>query len=472
MKYLLLGLHRLPILSSLLIAFCSFSSLLSPSRVVKNVVHTEFFPNLSQQNLDIFTHQPTSCPQNHTTTTPIVTDMLLKGIGWTQKGDKKRDYADRILISRNSSNLSPNFVVLGGGNAPDSNEIALEKNILYFQRTLKELGHNSENASIFFANGNDGQPSIRYIDQKGKQQFKVPSIPGLTGKSNFENLQTWMQNQTQANQKKPIFMYFTGHGIANNRDLNNSSLTLWDNDLMSVQKFSQMLDNLPNQNPIALVMVQCFSGSFANFIYEGGNPQRPVALQSRCGFFATIKTLPSVGCTPLVNEADYRDYSSSFFAGLSGRNRVGKKVASADYNLDGKVSYAEAHAFAKVDAYTMDLPISTSEAWLQEQVSNQRAEVIFKQSINTVRKTARPGQKYVIDQIIKMFKLNPNQSYQANLDALPVSQIQKIEQKAYIGRLGMELLNVGMEKLIRTSADKSKLGVLEKLLKCENSFWN
>jgi hypothetical protein len=72
-----------------------------------------------------------------------------------------------------------------------------------------------------------------------------------------------------------------------------------------------------------------------------------------------------VGCTPAVNEADYRDYSSSFFAGLSGRDRTGKPVPSADYDGDGKVSYAEAHAFAKVDEYTTDLPISTSETWLQ-----------------------------------------------------------------------------------------------------------
>ncbi|NJN20892.1 MAG: hypothetical protein HC812_06460 [Leptolyngbya sp. RL_3_1] len=95
------------------------------------------------------------------------------------------------------------------------------------------------------------------------------------------------------------------------------------------------------------MMAQCFSGAFANLIYEGGDPEGPVALQTRCGFFATVETRPSVGCTPLVNEADYEDYSSSFFAGLSGRDRVGNPAPSADYDQDGQVTYAEAHAFTK-----------------------------------------------------------------------------------------------------------------------------
>ena len=36
----------------------------------------------------------------------------------------------------------PNFLVIAGGASPESNEIALEKNVLYFQRTLKNMGLN------------------------------------------------------------------------------------------------------------------------------------------------------------------------------------------------------------------------------------------------------------------------------------------------------------------------------------------
>ncbi|NEP43680.1 MAG: Caspase domain-containing protein, partial [Okeania sp. SIO2H7] len=234
---------------------------------------------------------------------------------------------------------SPNFLVFAGGGDRYSNEIALEKNVLYFQRTLKNMGFNPLSAGTFFAHGNNEEATIRYLDSEGNQQFKAPRIPYLEGATTRRNLQNWLNETADGTVNSPIFFYFTGHGIKNEEDANNNSLLLWRNKLLSVQELSQMLDELPPNIPVVTMMAQCFSGSFANIIYQGGDPNKPVALQTRCGFFATIKTLPSVGCTPEVNEADYEDYSSSFFAGLSGINRVGEKVASADYNGDGKVSY-------------------------------------------------------------------------------------------------------------------------------------
>ena len=81
----------------------------------------------------------------------------------------------------------PNFLVIAGGASPESNEIALEKNVIYFQRTLKNMGVNSPSTSIFFANGNNGEASIRYLDPQRQQRFKVPNIPGLNGSSNLNN---------------------------------------------------------------------------------------------------------------------------------------------------------------------------------------------------------------------------------------------------------------------------------------------
>lgn len=361
-----------------------------------------------------------------------------------------------------------NFLVLAGGGAPDHNEIALEKNVLYFQRTLSLLGYEPKDASVYFANGNNGEATIRYIDDAGNEKFKVPAIPELKGASTLDNLTSWVQQASQT-PKKPVLMYFTGHGIPNKQDLNNNALTLWNRKSMSVKEFSTMLDKMPQETPVAVVMAQCFSGSFANFIYTGGNPQRPIALQTRCGFFATVKTRPSVGCTPLVNEADYKDYSSSFFAGLSGKNRIGQPVASADYNKDNKVSYAEAHAFAKVDEQTMDLPISTSESWLQEKATSLDIKRIMQQPINEIIRTARSEQKYVVNSIVKMFNWNSTKSYGDNYDQLRASEHDTQEEQAYLKRLGMELVDISMESNIRKSGSRSEIATLDKLLRCESS---
>ena len=366
---------------------------------------------------------------------------------------------------------SPNFLVFAGGGDRYSNEIALEKNVLYFQRTLKNLGFNPLFASTFFASGNNEEATIRYLDFWGNEQFKAPRIPYLQGAATRGNLQNWFNETANQNVNRPLFFYFTGHGIKNEEDSNNNYLLMWKNKLVSVQELSQMLDKLPAETPVVTMMAQCFSGSFANIIYRGGDPNKGIALQSRCGFFATIKTLPSVGCTPEVNEADYEDYSSSFFAGLSGINRIGEKVASADYNRDGKVSYAEAHAFAKVDEKTMDLPVSTSEVWLQEMAGENEEQKIWNQGISSLLSTARPERKYVVNFIVNRFNFDPQKSYFENGNGLSEEVLENEVEMAYVLRLGMELVNIGMEREIRQGFDRNAQAILDRLIECEGGSW-
>lgn len=363
----------------------------------------------------------------------------------------------------------PNFLVMGGGGAPSYNEIALEKNILYFQRTLETLGLDLAAVSTFFANGTDGQPTVRYLDGR-KERFKVPEIPQLAGASTLSNFQNWIRQTVEAGDQRPVFFYFTGHGYRNPRDVNNNAMILWGEELLSVQQLSNSLNQLPQTTPVVTMMSQCYAGAFANFIYENGDPRRSVALQTRCGFFATIKTRPSVGCTPEVNEADYRDYSSSFFAGLSGRDRTGQVMPSADYNRDSQVSYAEAHAFAKVNGQSTDLPVSTLEVWLQEKSGVSQSQIL-NQPMTQVLASARPEQKYVVDSLIQQFGLNVDSSFVESTKRVAFRSLSQ-EQQAYLSRLGMELFNIGAEQQIRKQGDAAKLAIIDRLITCESGSWN
>ncbi|MGI0494513.1 Caspase domain-containing protein [Alkalinema pantanalense CENA528] len=377
------------------------------------------------------------------------------------------------------------FLVLSGGGSPESNEIAIEKNVLYFQRTLKTLGFNPKQAAIWFANGNTGEKTVRFLDKQNEETFKAPEIHHLNGASTVENVKQSLQKQQNL---KPLFFYFTGHGYHNKENENDNAMILWKNRFLTVKKFTKMLDQLPPKKPVVSVMVQCYAGAFANLIYEGGNPKNPVAHHDRCGFFATVKQLPSVGCTPEVNEADYEDYSSSFFAGLSGINRVGQPVESADYDRNGRIAFREAHAFAKVDEQAADLPISTSEAWLQEQLSKTDRDRILEKPINQWLKFARPEQRHVVTTLTQRLKLNPQLSLTTNLERNPVKEADELAN-TYAGRLTMELWNIGAEQKIRQSSPKAKsfpkaksldpkakpqtaIGILEKLLNCEAASLN
>jgi hypothetical protein len=372
-----------------------------------------------------------------------------------------------------STQGKPNFLVFGGGGAPSYNEIAIEKNVLYFQRTLKTLGFATSTPQIYFANGNDGQKTVRFIDPKTDEEtFKAPEIKGLLGAATWPNLRNAIAKVAQSKMpQQPLFFYFTGHGSRNPKNVNNNALILWDEQDVTVQDFASQLDRLPPATPIVTVMVQCYSGAFANLIYEKGDPQRPVALQTRCGFFATIKQRPSVGCTPSVDEADYEDYSSSFFAGLSGVNRVGRPVASADYDKDGRVSFREAHAFAKVDEKAADLPLSTSESWLRDRMEDKDVASTMETAIETVLATARPEQKYVVETIAQEFGFDRSRSFTTNADAVPL--IRRVDElaKTNLTRLQLELINIAAEQSVRQGDDPAAIAILDRLLECENGSW-
>jgi hypothetical protein len=364
-----------------------------------------------------------------------------------------------------------NFLVLSGGPEPANNEIALEKNALYFQRTLRVFGVEPADASLYFANGDDGQQTVRYLGPDKKEQFKAPEIPYLRGPSTRGSFQQWLSRTLQERSSRPIFLYFTGHGGLNSEDPDNNYLMLWGDRSLSVRSLSRALDRLEPEVPVVAVMSQCYAGSFANFIYEGGDLERPVAAQTRCGFFATVKERPSVGCTPEADEADYRDYSSSFFAGLSGTSRVGQPVASADYDGDGRVSFAEAHAFAKVDGETSDWPVSTSEIWLQRQASRDDEDELAERPIRELMREARPEQRHVIESLGRRLGIELEGSFLENEDLLFEAMDQR-RQHAFVMRLWMEMLSLAMESRLRREAVPGKLAVLERLQACERGSWH
>jgi hypothetical protein len=89
-------------------------------------------------------------------------------------------------------------------------------------------------------------------------------------------------------------------------------------------------------------------------------------MHARAGFFSQVHDRAAAGCTPDVDEADYQEYSSFFWAALAGRTRAGVALPSVDYDKDGIVSFSEAHAYAVLASDTIDIPVRTSDALLRE----------------------------------------------------------------------------------------------------------
>lgn len=108
---------------------------------------------------------------------------------------------------------------------------------------------------------------------------------------------------------------------------------------------------------------------------------------------------------------------------------------------------------------------------VQNQANKKAQETILSQSISTTLTTARSEQKYVVNYIIKMFNLNPEKSFRENQRTILRGKATTEEQKAYLTRLSMELLNIGMEKQVRDSQNLQAISILERLIQCENGYW-
>lgn len=275
------------------------------------------------------------------------------------------------------------LLVMGGGSRPSSNQVSLEKNVNYFYRVIKRLGLDTAQRDIMFACGDDpGQADVQYIATasddpqvmrlidmlvgpgKGQsKQYRAHDIGGGEIASSKPHIVKWFdEHADQLGQDDKLLLYFTGHGGRGEKTNDqNTTLYLWPNHNIRMTDFTGELDKLDPQTPVVMVMVQCFSGGFANVIFNEGDPDKGLAEHNRCGFFAAVHSRPAAGCTAHVNEADYKEYSSYFWAALSGEDRLGVPVDRPDYDGDGKTSYLEAHAFALIYSDSTDLSMTTTD---------------------------------------------------------------------------------------------------------------
>lgn len=276
------------------------------------------------------------------------------------------------------------FLTIGGGNNPTSNQVSLEKNVLLFQQFLAERYPNGAPHSIFFADGESSGRDLQFSDPnyqipKPNQllarltrdedglhyQYRSHQVPGAHGPSTRAAIERWFQEVgRKLTPQDRLLIYFTGHG-GKSADPGNTVIYLWNFEQFTMCEFVGLLDQVPAEVPVVMVMVQCYAGGFANTIFNEGKSAKGATSANRCGFFATVEDQPAAGCTPDIEEDNYKEYSSYFWAAMRGESRTGVPVATPDWNLDGQVGFDEAHAYALLTSDTIDVSIKTSDALLR-----------------------------------------------------------------------------------------------------------
>jgi hypothetical protein len=268
--------------------------------------------------------------------------------------------------------------LIGGGNTVDHSQVQIESNVGWLQTLFRER---EIEARTYFGAGNTGEPDVTYLapnpavsstaeprpNEPGIQYrpHQLPDVAGSTRKP--ELTEALRRDLASLPAGDDALVIFNGHGGIDRADTRNNYLKLWDDGQMTVGDLESLFDAAPEGSRVRVVMAQCYSGAFAGLIYD--DPQTASGFQgNRCGFMSEAADRLAEGCGLSLDETEFRDYTTYFFAALGGRTRSGKPIEqpAVDRDRDGVVTLRESHFYALLNAHSSDLSRSTSEQYLED----------------------------------------------------------------------------------------------------------
>lgn len=318
-------------------------------------------------------------------------------------------------------------LTVGGGPRPRANQVAIESNVRYVDGLLPTTA----SRRILYADGKGSEEIVLYVqpetsvspaeracrllfegNREGVEKLRKPDIRVIDGPSSKTAIKGEF-DRIATSGKGPVLLYFTGHGNQDESNLDNNAYDLWTGNqratrseaTFSVKDFATEMKRIPKERPVTVVMVQCFSGAFANLLFEDGDPTKPMVDRPFCGFFAATRERTAAGCTPEINEAEYHDFTSYFFAALSGKDRTGRTIAATDYDKNGVIGMTEAYYYAMINEPSVDVPVATSDLFLRT-FANMRDDEIVKIPFAKIREMASPAQRDALDLLSKALDAN------------------------------------------------------------------
>ncbi|MCB9642868.1 MAG: redoxin domain-containing protein [Myxococcales bacterium] len=254
-------------------------------------------------------------------------------------------------------------VLLNGGGQPDSNYFSHHLFLEMLHELLPLRGLNSSRLTVFSTDGDSPDPDRMLVNNVpfawlyeglNEHQMIMPAVIQNTSMKGQKlhpakrrDLGRWFRRYAREikRREKPstLFLFVTDHGTKGKGPLGNK-IELW-RESINVGQLRDVMRPLGKKNRVVTVMSQCYSGGFANLLYDG--PGRVHG--NRCGFFSTIATREAYGCFPETARS----------------SRVGHAYRMI-HAMQTAQTFAEAHRQTLLTDEAPDVPLATSDVYLED----------------------------------------------------------------------------------------------------------
>ena len=310
-----------------------------------------------------------------------------------------------LAVCRTTSAVAKDyFLTIGGGYDVTGNQLSLEKNILFQQSVLAAQRPDKPPYEVWFADGNDPHPDVQCRDPEVRRDLprsrgeswprcsamptrwtsciatmKCPSLKGPADlkarrSSGFAELASEVKSGDR------VIIYVAGHGgrakrperrraakSAPNRIRTTRCFYFWNTEPVTASEFTGWLDRFPRDARSRARDGAVLRGRFCAHDFRPGRrergtcrPMRGADSSPRC----TIAAPPAA--RPMRTRPTTKNTAATSGARWPASRASARRSTSADYDKNGQVSFAEAHAYAMIESDTIDVPVRTSGALLRQ----------------------------------------------------------------------------------------------------------
>jgi thiol-disulfide isomerase/thioredoxin len=263
-------------------------------------------------------------------------------------------------------------LIINGGDRPESNYLSHLQHVQDMVDLLQQRGIASTRIHVFSADGEDpaadlsrraAPPADFWLIEGTALGNLLKPRTEITDTSwrlatlrpaRLDALRQWFE---QARKDIPagdrLLVFVTDHGNRGREgDPGSGTISLW-KERLTVRDFRSLLDRLAPGVQVVTVMSQCFSGAFADLMFDGpaGEPSG-----NTCGFFSTTADHQAYGCYPEGRDRDRIGHAFEFIEALGSHATI-----------------TQAHSELLLSDDTPDRPRRTSDEYLARIVATEAA---------------------------------------------------------------------------------------------------